>query len=159
MQNRFLRQRPWRPSWISHICHLQDPDASYKVSHQLAIHFRRRSGHLGFPIQTILAIFELQVSPMLPTKFQVNWPFSSGGEANKSLRWRPWRPSWISVRNDFTYFLIYKSPRCFLQFQVDWTFSLGEEMTNRFSRCGHLEFSIITILAIFYLHVTPLLPT
>ena len=32
-------------------------------------------------------------------------------------------------------------------------------MTNRFSKCGHLEFSIITILAVFYLHVTPLLPT
>ena len=28
--------------------------------------------HLGFPIETILAIFDLQVTPMLPTKFQVN---------------------------------------------------------------------------------------
>ena len=25
--------------------------------------------HLGFPIGTILAIFDLQVTPMLPTKF------------------------------------------------------------------------------------------
>ena len=26
-------------------------------------------GHLGFPIRTILAIFDLQVTPMLPTKY------------------------------------------------------------------------------------------
>ena len=31
--------------------------------------------HLGFPIGTILAIFNLQVTPMLQTKFCVNWPF------------------------------------------------------------------------------------
>ena len=30
-------------------------------------------GHLGFPIGTILAIFDLQVTPMLPSKFGVNW--------------------------------------------------------------------------------------
>ena len=29
----------------------------------------RHGGHLGFPIGTILAIFDLQVTPMLPTKF------------------------------------------------------------------------------------------
>ena len=38
-------------------------------------------GHLGFPIGMILAIFDLQVTLMLPTKFGVNWPFSSGEEA------------------------------------------------------------------------------
>ena len=38
-------------------------------------------GHLGFPIGTILAIFDLQVTPMLPSKFRVNWPFGSGEEA------------------------------------------------------------------------------
>ena len=38
----------------------------------------------------ILAIFDLQVTPMLPTKFQVNWPFGSGEEAkNMFLRWLP----------------------------------------------------------------------
>ena len=54
-------------------------------------------------IRTILAIFDLQVTPMQPTKFQVNWPFGSGEEAkNKFSRWLPWRPSWISNRNDFS---------------------------------------------------------
>ena len=34
-------------------------------------------GRLGFPIEKILAIFDLQVTPMLPTKFRVKWPFVS----------------------------------------------------------------------------------
>ena len=55
-------------------------------------------GHLGFPIGTILAIFDLQVTPMLLSKFGVNWPFSSGEEAkNRFSRWLPWWPSWISA--------------------------------------------------------------
>ena len=41
----------------------------------------RRGGHLGFPIGTILTTFDLQVTPILPTKFQVNWPLGSGEEA------------------------------------------------------------------------------
>ena len=31
-------------------------------------------GHLGYPIETILTIFYLQVTPMLPIKYQVSWP-------------------------------------------------------------------------------------
>ena len=38
-------------------------------------------GQLGFMISTILAIFDLRVIPMLPTKFRVNWPFGLGEEA------------------------------------------------------------------------------
>ena len=54
-------------------------------------------GHLGFPIGTILAIWDLQVTPVPPSKFGVKWPFSSGIEAkNIFSRWLPWRPSWIS---------------------------------------------------------------
>ena len=58
-------------------------------------------GHLGFPIGTILAIFDLQVTPMLPSNFGVNWPFGSGEAKNRFSRWRP---SWISDRHDFSYF-------------------------------------------------------
>ena len=36
-------------------------------------------GHLGFLISMILAIFDLQVTLMLPTKYQVNWPRGVGG--------------------------------------------------------------------------------
>ena len=37
--------------------------------------------HLGYPIGRILAIFDLQVTPMSPTKFGVNRPFGAGEEA------------------------------------------------------------------------------
>ena len=33
----------------------------------------RHGCHLGFPIRMILAIFDLQVAQILPTKFRVNW--------------------------------------------------------------------------------------
>ena len=62
-------------------------------------------GQLGFTISTILAIFDLRVTLMLPTKFRVNWPFGSKEEAkNRFSRWLPWRPSWISDWHDFSYF-------------------------------------------------------
>ena len=63
-------------------------------------------GHLGFPIGTILAIFHLQVTPMLPSKFGVNWPFGSGEEAKN--RFSRWRPIWD--RDDFSYFLSTSHP-------------------------------------------------
>ena len=54
--------------------------------------------------KTILAIFDLQVTPMSPTKFGVNWPFSAGEEAKyRFSRWRPWWPSGISDQNNFSY--------------------------------------------------------
>ena len=118
-KNRFSRWRPWQPSWI-----FDRHDFSYfwSTSHPrcflatlesigLSVQERKRKidfqdgGHLGFPIGTILAIFDLQVTPMLPSKFGVKWPFSSGEEAkNRFSRWRPLRPSWISDRHDFRYF-------------------------------------------------------
>ena len=59
-------------------------------------------GYLGFPIGTILAIFDLQVIPKLPSKFELNWPFGSGEEAKN--RFSRWRPSWSSDWHDFNYF-------------------------------------------------------
>ena len=62
-------------------------------------------GHLGFLIGTILATFDLYVTPMLPTMFGVNWLLGLGEKAkNRFSRWPPWRPSWISDRHDFSYF-------------------------------------------------------
>ena len=83
----------------------------------------------------ILAIFDLQVTPILPTKFGVNWPFGSGEEAkNRFSRWLPWRPSWISDRHDFSYFLSISHPNASYQVGVNWLLGLGEETKNRFSR-------------------------
>ena len=43
-------------------------------------------GHLGFPISTILASFDLQVTLMLPSKFGVKWPFGSEEAKNRFSR-------------------------------------------------------------------------
>ena len=40
---------------------------------------------LGFLTRTIIAIFDLHVSPMLPTKFKVNQPFGSGEDAKNTF--------------------------------------------------------------------------
>ena len=39
--------------------------------------------HLVFQIGTILVIFDLQVTSMILTNFQVSWRFGSGEEAKK----------------------------------------------------------------------------
>ena len=125
----------------------KSPQTSYFGSSRLAFQFRRRcekidfqdgrhGGHLGFPIRTILDIFYLQVSLMLPTKFRVNWPFPSGEAAkNRFSRWPPWQQSWISNRDDLSYFLIYQvTAMLLIKFQVNKPFGSGEEAKNRFSR-------------------------
>ena len=61
---------------------------------------------------------------MLPRKFGVNWPFGSGEEAkNRFSRWRPWRPSWISDRHDFSYFWCTSHPDA--SYQVSSQFAQG----------------------------------
>ena len=127
----------FRWEWFKLFLIYKSPDASYQVLSQLAFGFRRRSengGHLGFgfPIGMILAIFNLQVTPMLPTKFRVNWPFGSGEEAKN--RFSRWRPSWISDPNDFSYFWSTSHPELPTKFRVNWSFGSGEEAKNRFSR-------------------------
>ena len=67
----------------------------------------------------ILAFFYIQVTPMLPTKFQINWPFCSAEEAkHRFSRWRPWHPYWISNRNDFIYVWSTSHPDASIKFQV-----------------------------------------
>ena len=45
---------------------------------------------VGFPIGMILSIFDLQVTPMLPTKRQVNWHFGLEEEAKNTFSgWWP----------------------------------------------------------------------
>ena len=113
-------------------------------------------GHLGFPIGTILAIFDLQVTPMLPNKFGVNWPFGSGEEAKN--RFSRWLPSWISDRHDLSYF--WSTSRCFLASLESIGLSVQEKKRKLdFQDGGHFGFPIGMILAIFDLQVTPMLPT
>ena len=58
---------------------------------------------LDFRSERFLPIFYLEVTSMLPTKFRLNWPFGSVKEGNSRFsRWPPWRPFWISNRNDYS---------------------------------------------------------
>ena len=55
-----------------------------------------RGGYLGCPFGMILAIFNVQVAPILPTKFRVNLPFRIGEEIqNRFSRWLLWRSAGI----------------------------------------------------------------
>ena len=70
------------------------------------LHFQAggHGGHHGFPLGMVLAISDLQVTLMLPTKLQANWPFGSGEEEKNTFsKWWP-RPSWIPIRNKYSYF-------------------------------------------------------
>ena len=97
-KNRFQRWLPWRPSLISDrndfsfslICNsprcflLSFKSVGLSVrekKRKLEFQDGRHDGHFGFPIRMILAIFHLQVIPIYPSKFQVNWPFASEEEA------------------------------------------------------------------------------
>ena len=96
-KNRFSRWLPWWPSWISdrhnfsHFLIYKSPRcflASLESIGLLVQEKKRKidfqdGGHPGFLIGMILAIFDLQVTLILPSKFGVNWPFSSGEEAKK----------------------------------------------------------------------------
>ena len=92
-------------------------------------------GHLWFPIGTSLAIFDLQVTLMLPPKFQVNWLLGLGEEAkNRFSRWLPWRPSWIYDGIILGIFDLQVTLMLPTKFRVNWPFGSEEEAKNRFSR-------------------------
>ena len=90
VKNNFLRWQPWWPSgfpirMILAILICESPQRFLSSFKTIRLLFQKKqgkidfqdSGHLDFPIGTILAIFNLQATPMFPTKFHVNWHFSS----------------------------------------------------------------------------------
>ena len=80
----------------------------------------------------ILTIFDLQVTMMLPTQFQVNWPLGSGVEAkNKFSRCGHLG---FPIGTILTIFDLHVTPLCPTKFQVNWLFDLEEKAKNRFSR-------------------------
>ena len=87
------------------VAHLSDiATADMQTCRKIDFQDGCHGGHLGYPIGTILAFFDLQVTPMSPTKFGVSWPFGAGEEAKyRFSRWRAWWPSGISDQNDFSY--------------------------------------------------------
>ena len=97
---------------------------------------------------------------MLPTKFRVNWPFGSGEEAKN--RFSRWLPSWISDWHDLAIFDL-QVTQCLLPSLESIALSVQEKKLNidfqDSGHGGHLGFRIRTILAIFDLQVTLMLPT
>ena len=92
-------------------------------------------GHLGFPIGTILAIFDLYVTLMLPTMFGVNLLLGLGEEAKIDFQ--------DGCHGGHLGFLISMilpifdlqvTPMLPSKFGVNWPLSSGEEAKNRFSR-------------------------
>ena len=133
-KNRFSR---WWPSWTSH----QNNFSFFDLQH-------------------------VQVTLMLPTKFQVNWPFGSGEERKNTLdfsRLPPCQPSWISDWNNCSFFLIYKSPRCFLPSSNSTGLSVQEKKKKIDFQEGHhgshLECPIGMILTVFDLQAILMLST
>ena len=98
---------------------------------------------------------------MLPSKFGFNWPCDSGEEAkNRFSRWLPWWPSWISYRQNLSYFLSISHPNASHQVSSQLLFGLGEEAKNRFSRWLPWRPSWISDgQVIFDLQVTLMLPS
>ena len=95
------------------------------------------SGHLGFPIRMILATFDLQVTSILPLKFESTALLLHGKKVqNRSSTCLLRRPSWVSDQNDFSYFLPTSHPDTSYQVLSQWAlnFYSGEEVQNRFSR-------------------------
>ena len=95
---------------------------------------------------------------MLPTKFQVNWPFSSGEEAKIDFQ-DGGRGSRLGFPIRTIIFDLQSTPMLPTKFEVNLPFGSGEEAKNRFSRCWPSRFLIGRILAIFDLQVTRMLPT
>ena len=92
-------------------------------------------GHLGFPIGTILVIFDLQVTLMLPSKFGVNWPFGSGEKRKIDFQdgchggHLGFPIGTILATFDLQVILMLPS-----KFGVNWPFGSGEDVKHRFSR-------------------------
>ena len=83
----------------------------------------------------ILAIFDLQVTQMLPTKFPVNWPFGSGDKRKIDFQ-----DDCHGAHPGFTtgmilaIFDLQVTPMLPSKFGVNWLLGLGVEAKNRFSR-------------------------
>ena len=90
-----------------------------------------QGGRLGFPRGMILAMFDLQVTAMLPTKFQVNW-LSLGEEAkNRFLDGHQGGHLGFSIRIILAIFDLQVTLMLPTMFQVSWPFGSGEGRSEK----------------------------
>ena len=162
VQNRFSTWRLWRPYWIT-----DWNDFSYfylQVTPILPIKFgvncvfvlfffRTRKkfkidfqdgdcgDNLGFPIGTTLAIFDLQVTPILPTTFRVILPFISG-ECKIDFQ-DGGRGGQLRLRIGTIYFDLQVTLILPTKFRITWPIGSREEIQYKSSRWrGWLSFWI-----------------
>ena len=105
-------------------------------------------GHLGFLIRKILANFYLQDTLILPTKFHVNRPFTSGEESKKYTLKMAAILDFQSVR--FYLFWICKLSQCYLSSLKSVGLLFQEKKLKiDFQDGGHLGLSIQMTSAFF----------
>ena len=76
--------------------------------------------------------FDLQVTLILPTKFQVNWCFGPGGEAKKKKDFQD--GGHLGFPIGMILAILQVTLMLPTKFQVNWPFSSGGEVKNTFSR-------------------------
>ena len=95
----------------------------------------RHGGHLGFPIGTILATFDLQVTLMLPSKLE-----SIGLSVQEKKRKIDFQDGshgghlGFRIGTILAIFYLQVTLMVPSKFGVNWPFGSGEEAKNRFSR-------------------------
>ena len=83
----------------------------------------------------ILAIFDLQVTPMLPTKLRVNWPFGSGKKRKIDFQDGCYGAHLgFPIRTILAIFVLQVTPMLPTKFRVNRPLGSGKEAKNRFSR-------------------------
>ena len=109
-----------------------EPNGIYVPEKKSKIDFQD-GGHLEFPIVTILAIFDLQVALVFPSKVRVSWPFIQENKFKIDSRWPPIRMipiRMISAISDLQVNALILPTK----FQVNWPFGSRKEVQNRFLR-------------------------
>ena len=88
----------------------------------------------------ISAIFDLQVTPILPFKCQANGPFYSEDEVqNRFSRWQLWGHKLLAI------FDLQVASMILIKFQVNWPFFSGKKGKIDFQDGHHLGFPNVTI--------------
>ena len=89
---------------------------------------------------------------MLPTKFQVNWPFGSGGRQKRFSRWLPFSHLGFPIGLILAIFDLQVTLMLPAKFQVNRPFASGEKQKIDFQdgdHRGHLGFPTKMIFSYF----------
>ena len=101
----------------------------------LSVHEKKRKTgrHLGFPIETFVAIFNLQIVSLYPAKFRVIWPFGSVERAQDifSNSWAR-RHLGFLIETLLGTIQLQAVPILCTKCRVNWSFGSGQEAQNRF---------------------------